>query len=381
MRLWRRACGALKDRNSIIIASLGRRTSLRHPDIEAAVIKATSHDDSALDYRSTQKVVSWVRLSQAYLKPLLWAIWMRMEKTRSWVVALKGLILMHAVFACKVPAAQKIGRLPFDLSNFRDGHGSAAKTWGFNAFIRAYYTFLDHKSTFVSMDMHEQKSRTEEQPITQDLVRIQKLQELLDLLLQIKPQTEKIMTVLVLEAMDCVILEVYDVYSKVCNAMAKVLVKIHSAGKIQASWALKLVQKATVQSEELALYFEYCREIGVLRASECPTIKRLPEEGIRELERIINGVPDRICSRKDDQVVPEQEKEPMEEEKVLKCGLQTIITQEWELFDEDLAELKEEITSPGLRKENPFDSPLIRLDDDQPYGNCPRDLPDLISFL
>lgn len=152
-KLWNRAAGALKDQNSIVLASLARRTALRRPDVEAMVIWATSHDDSAVDYDSVEKVYRLIRLSPNHFKPLIWAISRRMEKTGSWVVALKGLMLMHGVFSCKVPAVRQIGRLPFDLSNFRDRHSSSWKTWGYNDFIRAYFAFLDQKSAILFINL------------------------------------------------------------------------------------------------------------------------------------------------------------------------------------------------------------------------------------
>ncbi|GLT53831.1 hypothetical protein SLA2020_270740 [Shorea laevis] len=294
MRLWKRAAGALKDRNSIWISSISRRTSYRNPDLEAVVIKATSHDESYVDYKNAQRVFQWVRTSPIYLKPLIWALSMRMEKTRSWIVALKGLMLMHGVFHCKIPAVQMIGRLPFDLSNFSDGHSKRGRTWGYNAFVRAYFLFLDQKSAFLASEMKLQKGRIRqtEEPFTEDLTRLQKWQSLLDVLLQIKPQGENMIVTLILEAMECVIVEIFEVYSRICGGIAHALLRVYeTGGKVEAEMALKVLQKARVQGEELTLYFEFCRDIGVMNASEFPKIEQIPDEDIRDLERIIsNGV-------------------------------------------------------------------------------------------
>lgn len=413
MKLWKRASGLLKDQNSIWIASLTRKTTLRNPDIETAVIRATSHDEDRIDYKNAQKVFAWIRLSTAYIKPLVWAISVRMEKTRSWVVALKGLMLMHGVFCCQVPAVSKIGRLPFDLSCFRDAHSKPRKTWGYNIFIRAYYAFLDQKSTFIFLHSNDRRGGgestgdKEQYNMKQDIVCLQKLQGLLDLLLQIKPQADDMVNVLVLEAMDCVIMEIFDVYSRICNGIARVLMRIYSAGKVEAAMALKVLRKATVQSEELSLYFEFCRDMGVIHASDCPRVEQIPEEDIREIELIINGVAERwdMDEKKQSKVTyPKKEKKSIavkeannngkqqngHDRKESKSSLQTIITDKWEVFEEE--EPKKVID--GRNGDGYFGNGIMMVNEG---GNDPfaasmtlpalhvhsksEDFPDLISFL
>lgn len=248
-------------------------------------------------------------------------------------MALKGLMLMHGVFHCKIPAVQMIGRLPFDLSNFSDGHSKRGRTWGYNAFVRAYFLFLDQKSAFLASEMKLQKGRIREteEPFTEDLTRLQKWQSLLDVLLQIKPQGENMIVTLILEAMECVIVEIFEVYSRICGGIAHALLRVYeTGGKVEAEMALKVLQKARVQGEELTLYFEFCRDIGVMNASEFPKIEQIPDEDIRDLERIIsNGVSvsneDRAIVLKESGAIVER-REPK---------MKTIITEKWEVFDED----------------------------------------------
>ncbi|XP_059645828.1 putative clathrin assembly protein At1g25240 [Cornus florida] len=401
MRLWKRASETLKDWNSVCIASLSKRTDLRIPDFDAAVIKATSHDESYIDYRNAQRVFTWVRTSPNNLRPVVWSITVRIEKTRSWVVALKGLMLMHGVFCCRIPDIQKIGRLPFNLSSFTDGHLNPAKAWGYNVFVRAYYAFLDQKSSLLFMEMQERivriKEKTQEQqPIMRELVKLQKMQGLLDMLLQVKPEADGMNLGLILEAMDCIVIEVFDIYSRICNGIARVLLKVCSAGKAEATMALEVLHKATMQGDELSLYFEFCRENGVLSASECPKVDRVPEEDIRELERIINGsVSMKSCS--EGKLVPEDQEKTeaavresnIHDQSVLNEGkdskgvLQTIITDKWEVFDEDLIKINGSTSSSDTEKpkvkEDPFAAslslPLLHMQ------NKKDNSPDLISFF
>ncbi|XAR64496.1 hypothetical protein NMG60_11024868 [Bertholletia excelsa] len=400
MRLWRRAAGALKDQNSVLLARLGRRTALRHPDIEVAVIKATSHNDSHIDYTNSQRVFSWIRMSPgAYLRPFTWALSRRLDKTRSWVVALKGLILMHGVFCCKVSSVFSIGRLPFDLSTFRDAHAAPSKMWPYNALVRSYFSFLDQKSAFLCQEYSQMQNKGkgsyEQYPLSLELIKLHKMQQLLDLLLQIKPQAHGMDGVLILEAMDCVIIEIYDIYSKICNGIAKILVRIPSADKVEASMALKILKKASVQGEHLSSYFLYCSDMGALSASECPSVQQVPEEDIQELERVINGVSTSKQLSEDksivvrDEIRLEAENYDDDGRRDSKDGLQppAIISVNWEVFDEDLIKIDDEeyiSYSESLGKMssrgNPFESPYVPLIAQSCGTTRPQDVPDLITF-
>ncbi|XP_010244086.1 PREDICTED: putative clathrin assembly protein At1g25240 [Nelumbo nucifera] len=353
MKLWKKASAALKDNNSICLAKLARKTNSRHAELEEAIIKATSHDEHSVDYKNAQRVFAWIRTSPAFVKPFLCSLTKRMEKTRSWVVALKGLMLIHGVFCCRIPTV-KFGRLPFDLSDFKDGHSSSAKTWGFNAFIRAYFAFLDQRSASLNGDGHPPvlsggESMEKSPKLKQVLLELQQLQTLLDLLMQIRPHTDRMRVMLILEAMDCIILEIFDAYSSICNGIAGVLAGIFSAGKVEAAVALQVLKKAASQAGELSSYFEICRDFGVLNTSEIPRVQHIPEEDIRDLERMINGVSldkkaitatsaaaaaaagafhgDKAIVVRDYQMV-EQQKDP-------RNFLQTIITSDWVVFDDE----------------------------------------------
>ncbi|XP_073035237.1 putative clathrin assembly protein At1g25240 [Primulina eburnea] len=278
--------------------------------------------------------------------------------------------LMHNVINCMAPCVKEIGRLPFDLSNFNDGHSSQAKTWYYNSFIRTYFAFLDQKSSLVFQHTEEKGYRM---TMKQELVLLQKLQALFDLLMQIKPQSGAALNPLVLEAMDAIIIEVFDIYSRLCKGIAILLINIYSANKDETIMALKVVQKATLQGEELSLYFDFCQEIRVVNASESPLIDKIPQEGIQELEKIIKGFSeksdvDKGIPRKEDEkaivAVTENSKAGDNDMVCVRDGFRTIITDKWEKFEED-----------SVHK-NPFASPLYN------HSNVKvnQDLPDLITF-
>lgn len=323
----KRASGAFKDRSSILASRLSRKTSYHSPEIEIAVIKATSHDRDTIDYKNVQRVFQWLSTSPTYSKPLLTAISRRMDRTKCWAVALKGLMLMHGVYRRNVPGIQKIGRLPFDLSDFADGHSGLSKAWCLNAFVRSYFSFLDQKSAFAGREWSREirvLNRMKE-PVANQLLRLDELQTLLDKLLRVKPLTWEILRFnLVVEAMDCVIIEIFQVYGTICEGVAHVLMNIYESGRLEAAMALRILKRATAQGHKLREYFEFCRKYGVLSASEFPKVVDIPEEDIKELERIINRVPEKII---------EMDVERKDEDSKMMV-LKTVVTQKWELFDD-----------------------------------------------
>ncbi|PPS15788.1 hypothetical protein GOBAR_AA04792 [Gossypium barbadense] len=307
--LWKLVSAAIKDNNSLIKAKFSRKDSCRNYDLEAAIIKATSHDNYLINTRNAQIVFLWIRASPISLRPFVWALSKRMEKTRSWVVALKGLMLMHGVLRFKVPAVQNMGRLPFEFSDFTDGHSKLSKTWSFNAsklsktwsfnaFIRDYYTFLDKRAA-LSYDQHNQ-----------NLLNVQNLQFLL-----VRPLADNMNVGLIIEAMNCVTVEIFDVYRKISEL------------------ALEILQKATEHAEEISLFLDFRSEYygTPINANELPTVTQILEE-----DRIANGNSDKTCRDIDltkenfiDAIVGQIDKTKV-------SGLETIITDKWVVFYDNL---------------------------------------------
>lgn len=364
MSLWKWASGVLKDQNSILLARyrVGRRSVFRNPAIEAVVIKATRHDEYPIDQRYVDRIYEWISLSPNHLKPIVWAITMRVENSRSWEVALKALMLTHRLMRFNTNI---IGRLPFDLSAFTDRHSHPHNAWPLNAFVRSYFAFLDHKSIILfhnppqeppaAADTYHRKITTSTSSsslssfsVSQDLNTLRNLQGLLDILLQVRPHPEVAASPLVAEAMDIILLEVHDIYHRICIGIARVLLRIYMVGKADAKVALQIVHKATLQGEALTLYYDFCTEHGFITNLDCPKVKQIPEEDIRELEDIIKG-PSPSTPTKEHIMTPKTE-------------LKTVITQHWETFDDDQMLLATTCAANNV------------------HAISHQDLPDLITF-
>ncbi|XP_010511773.1 PREDICTED: putative clathrin assembly protein At1g68110 [Camelina sativa] len=337
MKLWKRAAAAIKDRKSLLAIGFSRRSSsssYRNADLETAIIKATSHDDTSVDYSNAHRVYKWIRSSPLNLKTLINALSTRVNHTRSWIVALKSLMLLHGVLCTKVPSVVgEIRRLPFDLSGFSDGHSCLSKTWGFNIFVRTYFAFLHNYSSFLSDQIHRirnnrTKSNEKVENVIQDLEKIQKLQSLLDMIIQIKPIADNMKKTLILEAMDCLVIESINIFGRIRSGIIKIL---PLAGKTEAATVLKIVQKATSQGEDLTIYFDFCKGFGVPNARETPQFVSIPEEEVEAIEEMIEKPKPK--PEKEEEVEVEDEKAMVVLEQPGK--LKTIITDKWEIFEDD----------------------------------------------
>ncbi|KAE8667262.1 hypothetical protein F3Y22_tig00112428pilonHSYRG00042 [Hibiscus syriacus] len=225
MSMLKRAAGGIKDKKSIVAAYFSAKRSHMNHDFEAAIIKATNHDEHCSVKRNAERVFELM------------------------VVAIKGLLLMHDLVHCKNPAVKKIGHLPFDLSRFSDGHSRLSKTGGFDLFVRQYFAFLDQRG---AIWLKEENKYAEDSPLM-----VRKWQFLLDLLLKIRPRADNMKVPVVFEAMECVVDEIFDVYSKIRSEIEKVLGEVHSL------------------------------------AIEFVTVIDIPEEDVEDLKRRIDGVSDK----------------------------------------------------------------------------------------
>uniref|UniRef100_A0A0E0LVR2 ENTH domain-containing protein n=1 Tax=Oryza punctata TaxID=4537 RepID=A0A0E0LVR2_ORYPU len=357
---WRRAAAAAKDRRSLYLtrmaalrpATAAAAAALRNAELEAAVIRATSHDERSVDYRSAARVFALARASPAVLQPLMWALARRAGRTRCWAVALKSLMLAHGLLLRSdlAPRAARLGRVPFDLADFRDRSSSPAKTSGFSAFVRAYFHFLDTRSLFAAQDMDASANNNNHDADDDEDARldgVSRLQHLLDLLMQIRPYGDGMEQGLILEAMDCVVIEIFEVYSQICTGIARFLVGVlgsapttprprpgetmPAARRRRGLQGIRVLRKASEQSAQLTSYFELCRSLGVLNAAEFPAVERVPDDDIRDLEKLIMSH------------VEDSGKEKVSEEKALvaveNTGVAsgTVVTREWVVFDDDVA--------------------------------------------
>ncbi|XP_042519380.1 putative clathrin assembly protein At2g25430 [Macadamia integrifolia] len=152
------AIGAVKDQTSIGIAKVASSTA---PELEVAIVKATSHDDDPADEKYIMEILKLTSYSSGYVNACVSMVSKRLGKTRDWIVALKALILVHRlladgdpVFQREILYATRRGTRLLNMSDFRDEAHS--HSWDFSAFVRTYSLYLDQRLECI---MYERKQR------------------------------------------------------------------------------------------------------------------------------------------------------------------------------------------------------------------------------
>ena len=91
---------------------------------------------------------------------------------------------------------------------------------------------------------------------------------------------------------------------------------------------MRVLWKAAEQSAQLASYFELCRSLGVLNAAEFPAVERVPEDDIRDLEKLI------MTHAEDSSEVEDNEAKALVAMEKASVASKTVVTREWVVFDE-----------------------------------------------
>ncbi|KAF4346053.1 hypothetical protein G4B88_000571, partial [Cannabis sativa] len=153
----RKAIGAVKDQTSIGIAKVASNMA---PELEVAIVKATSHDDDPASEKYIREILNLTSYSRGYVHACVTAISKRLGKTRDWIVALKALMLIHRLlnegdplFQEEILFATRRGTRLLNLSDFRDEAHSSS--WDHSAFVRTYAMYLDQR---LELALFEKKS-------------------------------------------------------------------------------------------------------------------------------------------------------------------------------------------------------------------------------
>ncbi|XP_024017594.1 LOW QUALITY PROTEIN: putative clathrin assembly protein At2g25430 [Morus notabilis] len=153
----RKAIGAVKDQTSIGIAKVASNMA---PELEVAIVKATSHDDDPAGEKYIREILNLTSYSRGYVNACVAAVSKRLGKTRDWIVALKALMLIHRLlndgdplFQEEILYATRRGTRLLNLSDFRDEAHSSS--WDHSAFVRTYAMYLDQR---LELMLFERKS-------------------------------------------------------------------------------------------------------------------------------------------------------------------------------------------------------------------------------
>ncbi|CAN7095825.1 unnamed protein product [Brassica rapa subsp. narinosa] len=339
----RKAIGAVKDQTSIGIAKVSSNTA---PDLEVAIVKATSHDDVPASEKHIRQILNLTSLSRGYVLPCVASVSRRLGKTRDWIVALKALTLVHRLLVEGDPLFQeevlhystkRRGTRMLNMSHFRDEAHSSS--WDHSAFVRTYACYLDqmlelalferksgsHHSNGRGGDdfrsppqrsydyensggnvsrrtrsygdvsemrgkgRDEKKAATPlpEMPPERIFGKMGHLQRLLDRFLNLRPTGSAKNSRMVLIALYPVVRESFKLYADICEALAVLLDKFFDMEYTDCVKAFDAYASAAKQIDELIAFYDWCKDTGVGRSSEYPEVQRITSKLLETLEEFV----------------------------------------------------------------------------------------------
>lgn len=360
----RKAIGAVKDQTSIGIAKVASNVA---PELEVAIVKATSHDDDPAGEKYIREILHLTSCSRGYVNACVSAISKRLGKTRDWIVALKCLILTHRllndgdiVFQQEIMYATRRGTRLLNLSDFRDEAHSSS--WDHSAFVRTYGFYLDQRLEMMvyekkqsgstpgedrwrsppgsnrgngydydysdfrdepaygmrrsrsSGDVRESKEGMKDATPLREMNperifgKMSHLQRLLDGFLACRPTGLAKNERMILVALYPLVKESFKLYADVCEILAVLLDKFFDMEYQDCVKAFDCYAGAAKQIDELVGFYNWCKDIGLARSSEYPDVQKITSKLLETLEEFVR---DRAKAMKS----PERKVEPQPVEK------------------------------------------------------------------
>ncbi|KAL0875470.1 hypothetical protein Bca101_025175 [Brassica carinata] len=288
----RKAYGALKDSTTVGLA----KVNSEFKDLDIAIVKATNHVESPPKERHVRKIFSATSVIQprADVAYCIHALSKRLSKTRTWVVAMKVLIVIHRTLREGDPTFREEllnyshRRHILRISNFKDDTSPLA--WDCSAWVRTYALFLEERLEcyrVLKYDIEAERlpkasGAASKTPRTRMLSGEDLLEQL--------PALQQLLFRLI----GCQFFEMTR----------------HDAVK-----ALNIYKRAGQQAEILAEFYDYCKGLELARNFQFPTLRQPPPSFLATMEEYIKEAPQSgSVQKKLEYEEKEEEQEPQEEE-------------------------------------------------------------------
>ncbi|CAM6105579.1 unnamed protein product [Calypogeia fissa] len=365
----RKAMGVVKDQTSIQIAKV-----VGSPDLDVALVNATSHDEFPTEEKYMQELLHYVSYSRGYTQACIAGLSKRLSKTKNWIVALKALMVIHRllrdgdpVFEQEINKAGSYGIRILNMAGFRDDSNSS-DAWDYSAFVRTYSLFLDERLDCLSSSPSDKKGNSnrrslrdrddfrrspgfddsrrssnderrssyderrspyDERRSTYDdwrsprregserrrngsserdydyeqkeevngdatsikemnpemlLEKLPRLQRLLERVLGCRPTGAARINRLIQIALYAVIAESFQLHTDLSDGLARLRAGFFEMEHPAAVKAFDVYKRAGKQLQELSSFYALCKDIGVGRSSEYPSVTRVTPDQLDELE-------------------------------------------------------------------------------------------------
>ncbi|XP_076960422.1 putative clathrin assembly protein At1g03050 [Bidens hawaiensis] len=304
-----RAIAAVKDHTSIRLAQRGSLA-----DLDVAIVKATSHNEYPAEECYIQQILTLTSDSPLYVSSCVNTISRRLNKTRSWVVALKTLMLVHRLlrdgnkrYAREIFCATRRGTRMLNMSDFRDTLRSS--TWDYAAFVRMYSLFLDEeleykmqgkKGTGSSFALEENEEEEEQVTEREDVVvpvremeneqlfaRITHLTQLIERFLACRPAGEARHDRMVMVALYTILTQSFQIYSDIKEVMGELMDRFEYLALPHATKVYNITNRVAKQYTELDMFYDWCKSVGIARTSEYPEVEKITQKKLQAMDGIV----------------------------------------------------------------------------------------------
>ncbi|XP_077221423.1 clathrin coat assembly protein AP180-like [Tasmannia lanceolata] len=299
----RKALGAVKDQTSI---SLAKVSDTNYSNLKVAILKATTHEELPVEDRFINEVLLLTSSSKIYSAACVHALARRISRTRNWIVVLKSLSLIFRIlqegdsyFTHEVLSSIKRGSSPLNLSKFRD-ESNASSPWDFTSFVRTFALYLDERLDCTLMGKlnrlppagsycHRRLS-LHNAGNTKPTILLDKIlywQRLLDRVLATRPTGAAKNNRLVQISVYTVVRESFDLYRDISDGLAVVLDSFFRLQYKSCIEAFHACCKAAKQFDELASFYSLCRNLGIGRSPEYPSVQKISEKLLDTLDEFL----------------------------------------------------------------------------------------------
>ncbi|CAJ2637872.1 clathrin assembly protein [Trifolium pratense] len=372
---FRKAYGALKDSTKVGLA----KVNSEYKELDIAIVKATNHVEYPPKERHVRKIFYATSAHQprADVAYCIHKLSKRLAKTRSWIVAIKTLIVIHRTLREGDPTFReelvnyaRRGHI-LQISNFKDD--SSPQAWDCSAWVRTYALFLEERlecfrvlkydiesERLVKSSPAATKAHSRTRSLANDdlLEQLPALQQLLFRLIACQPEGCAYTNYLVQYALALVLKESFKIYCALNDGIINLVDMFFETSRHEAVKALNVYKRAGQQAENLAEFYEYCKGLDLAKNFQFPTLRQPPPSFLATMEEYIKEAPQsgsmhkRLEYEQNDES-PEEEPEPKEPEEP-----QETEKQEEEVKEEE--ESPEEETQPSEEEVEP--PPLISTD-------------------
>ncbi|PIA53222.1 hypothetical protein AQUCO_00900066v1 [Aquilegia coerulea] len=304
----RKMIGKLKDSTAIGLAP---------SKLEVAILKATTHEEFPVEDRYINEILLLTSSNKVYAKSCAELLAKRIGRTNNWIVALKSLMIVLRVlqdgdpyFPKEVLITMKRGKKILNLSNFRDDYNSSP--WDYTAFVRTFALYLnDRLECFLTGKLQRRMVIMKErdqlfhnyqyQPNNKQrynehvrdmkpavlLDRITHWQRLLVRAIGTRPTGAAKTNRLVQISLYAIVRETFDLYRDISDGLALLLDSFFHLQYQCCQDAYQACIKSSQHFEELSKFYTVCKDIGVGRSSEYPSVQKISDELIDTLQEFL----------------------------------------------------------------------------------------------